>query len=155
MKKIVFLIFTVLLSFNAIAQETPKEKKLDIAKLEAEYIANEQILSETELAAYIKINSEFDQKHRVLRREIRALEKSIENITSDTEAEKVMYDIVNKNIALENLDKEYLGLFLKEIPAQKLIKVKSACKKFKGELFKNMHKARENGNKSFKQSMKD
>jgi DNA recombination protein RmuC len=61
----------------------------------------------------------------------------------------------NKNIALENLDKEYLGLFLKEIPAQKLIKVKSACKKFKGELFKNMHKARENGNKSFKQSMKD
>ena len=90
----------------------------------------------------------------MLRREIRGLEKSISEIKTNEEAEKAMYEIADKKIALESLEKEYLGLYLKEIPAQKLIQVQSACKKFKGDLFKNMHKAREKGEKKFSQPMK-
>jgi hypothetical protein len=153
MKKVTLFIISLVFSLSIFAQEeTPK--KLDFAQLEIEYIANEQILTDAELNAYAKISKEFDEKHRVLRREIRDLEKSINDIKTNEEAEKVMYSIVDKKIAIENLEKEYLGLFLKEIPATKLIQVKAACKKFKGELFKNMHKAREKGEKKFSQPMK-
>lgn len=153
MKKVTLFIIGLAFSLGAFAtEEAPK--KIDFAKLEIEYISNENILTEAELDAYSKISKEFDEKHRTLRREIREMEKSIKDITSNEEAEKVMYNIVDKKIALENLEKEYLGLFLKEIPATKLILVKAACKKFKGELFKNMHKAREKGEKKFSQPMK-
>lgn len=156
MKRVTFIILSLIFSLNIMAQENaPKEKKLDIAKLEAEYIANEDILSDSELESYTNISQEFDSKHRTIRREIRTLEKSLKDITTDEEAEKVMFLIADKKIELETLDKEYLSTLLKEIPAQKLIKVKSACKRFKGELFRNMHKAREKGKNKFSQPMKD
>lgn len=153
MKKITLFIISLAFSLCVWAKDDAP-KKLDFTKLEIEFIANENILTESELEAYSRISKEFDEKHRTLRREIRGLEKSIKDITSNEEAEKVMYNIVDKKIALENLEKEYLGLFLKEIPATKLIQVKAACKRFKGELFKNMHKAREKGEKKFSQPMK-
>ena len=153
MKKATLFIISLVFSLAIFAEEeTPK--KIDFTKLEIEYISNENILTETELEAYSKISKEFDEKHRTLKREIRKLEKSIKDITSNEDAEKVMYEIVDKKIAQENLEKEYLGMFLKEIPATKLIQVKAACKKFKGELFKNMHKAREKGEKKFSQPMR-
>ena len=148
MKKITLFIISLVFSFNLFAQEEAP-KKLDFAKLEIEYISNEGILTEEELQAYTKISQEFDEKHRTLRREIRGLEKSISEIVTNEEAEKVMFEIADKKIALESLEKEYLQLYLKEIPAQKLIQVKSACKKFKDELFKNMHEARKEGKKKF------
>lgn len=153
MKKITLFIISLVFSLSVFAQEEAP-KKLDFAKLEIEYIANEEILTDTELEAYSRISKEYDEKHRSLRREIRNLEKSIGDITTNEEAEKVMYEIADKKIALESLEKEYLGMFLKEIPATKLIQVKAACKKFKGDLFKNMHKAREEGKKKFCQPMK-
>ena len=153
MKKATLFIISLVFSLAIFAEEEAP-KKIDFTQLEIEYISNENILTETELEAYSKISKEFDEKHRILRREIRELEKSIKDITSNEEAEKVMYEIVDKKIAQENLEKEYLGMFLKEIPATKLIQVKAACKKFKGELFKNMHKAREKGEKKFSQPMK-
>ena len=153
MKKVTLFIISLVFSLSVFAQEEAP-KKFDFAQLEIEYIANEGILTEAELDAYTKISKEFDEKHRELRREIRGLEKSIADITSNEEAEKAMYEIADKKIALESLEKEYLSLFLKEIPAQKLIQVKSACKKFKDELFKNMHNARKEGKKKFHQPMK-
>jgi hypothetical protein len=153
MKKVTLFIISLVFSLGVFAQEEAP-KKIDFTQLEIEYIANEQILTETELDAYSKISKEYDEKHRILRREVRELEKSISEIKTNEEAEKVMYEIADKKIALESLEKEYLGLYLKEIPAQKLIQVQSACKKFKGELFKNMHKAREKGEKKFSQPMK-
>jgi hypothetical protein len=153
MKKVTLFIISLVFSLGVFAQEEAP-KKIDFTQLEIEYIANEQILTETELDAYSKISKEYDEKHRILRREVRELEKSISEIKTNEEEEKVMYEIADKKIALESLEKEYLGLFLKEIPATKLIQVKAACKKFKGELFKNMHKAREKGEKKFSQPMK-
>lgn len=153
MKKVTLFIISLALSLCVWAKDDAP-KKLDFTKLEIEFIANENILTESELEAYSRISKEFDEKHRTLRREIRGLEKSIKDIKTDAEAEKAMYQIADKKIELENLDKEYLGLYLKEIPAKKLIQVKSACKKFKGELFRNMHKAREKGEKKFNQPMK-
>lgn len=153
MKKATLFIISLVFSLAIFAEEEAP-KKIDFTKLEIEYISNENILTETELEAYSKISKEFDEKHRTLKREIRKLEKSIKDITSNEEAEKVMYEIVDKKIAQEKLEKEYLGMFLKEIPATKLIQVKAACKKFKGELFKNMHKAREKGEKKFSQPMR-
>ena len=153
MKKVTLFIISLVFSLGVFAQEEAP-KKIDFTQLEIEYIANEQILTETELDAYSKISKEYDEKHRILRREVRELEKSISEIKTNEEAEKVMYEIADKKIALESLEKEYLGLYLKEIPAQKLIQVQSACKKFKGDLFKNMHKAREKGEKKFRQPMK-
>ncbi len=153
MKKATLFIISLVFSLAIFAEEEAP-KKIDFTQLEIEYISNENILTETELEAYSKISKEFDEKHRNLKREIRKLEKSIKDITSNEEAEKVMYEIVDKKIAQENLEKEYLGMFLKEIPATKLIQVKAACKKFKGELFKNMHKAREKGEKKFSQPMR-
>ena len=153
MKKATLLIISLVCSLGIFAQEEAP-KKIDFTQLEIQYIANEEILTETELEAYSRISKEFDEKHRTLKREIRKLEKSIKDITSNEEAEKVMYEIVDKKIAQENLEKEYLGMFLKEIPATKLIQVKAACKKFKGELFKNMHKAREKCEKKFSQPMR-
>ena len=153
MKKVTLFIISLVFSLGVFAQEEAP-KKIDFTQLEIEYIANEQILTETELDAYSRISKEYDEKHRVLRREIRGLEKSISEIKTNEEAEKVMYEIADKKIALESLEKEYLGLYLKEIPAQKLIQVQSACKKFKGDLFKNMHKAREKVEKKFSQPMK-
>ena len=153
MKKATLFIISLVFSLAIFAEEEAP-KKIDFTQLEIEYISNENILTETELEAYSKISKEFDEKHRTLKREIRKLEKSIKDITSNEEAEKVMYEIVDKKIAQENLEKEYLGMFLKEIPATKLIQVKAACKKFKGELFKNMHKAREKGEKKFSQPMR-
>ena len=153
MKKVTLFIISLVFSLSIFAQEEAP-KKIDFTQLEIEYIANEQILTETELDAYSKISKEYDEKHRILRREVRELEKSISEIKTNEEAEKVMYEIADKKIALESLEKEYLGLYLKEIPAQKLIQVQSACKKFKGDLFKNMHKAREKGEKKFSQPMK-
>lgn len=153
MKKVTLFIISLVFSLGVFAQEEAP-KKIDFTQLEIEYIANEQILTETELDAYSKISKEYDEKHRILRREVRELEKSISEIKTNEEAEKVMYEIADKKIALESLEKEYLGLYLKEIPAQKLIQVHSACKKFKGDLFKNMHKAREKGEKKFSQPMK-
>ena len=153
MKKVTLFIISLVFSLGVFAQEeTPK--KIDFTQLEIEYIANEGILTEAELDAYSRISKEYDEKHRILRREVRGLEKSISEIKTNEEAEKVMYEIADKKIALESLEKEYLGLYLKEIPAQKLIQVQSACKKFKGDLFKNMHKAREKGEKKFSQPMK-
>lgn len=153
MKKVTLFIISLVFSLGVFAQEEAP-KKIDFTQLEIEYIANEQILTDTELDAYSKISKEYDEKHRILRREVRELEKSISEIKTNEEAEKVMYEIADKKIALESLEKEYLGLYLKEIPAQKLIQVQSACKKFKGDLFKNMHKAREKGEKKFSQPMK-
>lgn len=153
MKKVTLFIISLAFSLCVWAKDDAP-KKLDFTKLEIEFITNENILTESELEAYSRISKEFDEKHRALRREIRGLEKSIKDIKTDAEAEKAMYQIADKKIELENLDKEYLGLYLKEIPAQKLIQVKSACKKFKGELFRNMHKAREKGEKKFNQPMK-
>ena len=153
MKKVTLFIISLVFSLGVFAQEEAP-KKIDFTQLEIEYIANEQLLTETELDAYSKISKEYDEKHRILRREVRELEKSISEIKTNEEAEKVMYEIADKKIALESLEKEYLGLYLKEIPAQKLIQVQSACKKFKGDLFKNMHKAREKGEKKFSQPMK-
>ena len=153
MKKVTLFIISLVFSLSIFAQEEAP-KKLDFTKLEIEYISNEGILTEAELDAYSRISQEFDEKHRVLRREIRGLEKSITEINTDAEAEEAMYKIADKKIALESLEKEYLQMYLKEIPAQKLIQVKSACKKFKGDLFKNMHKAREKGEKKFCQPMK-
>ena len=152
MKKITLFIVSLVFSLSIFAQEEAP-KKLDFTKLEIEYISNEGILTEAELDAYSRISQEFDEKHKTLRKEIRGLEKSIADITSNEEAEKVMFEIADKKIALESLEKEYLGLFLNEIPAQKLIQVKSACKKFKDELFKNMHKAREEGKCKFHKPM--
>lgn len=153
MKKATLFIISLVFSLGVFAQEEAP-KKFDFTELEIQYISNEEILTEAELDAYSRISKEFDEKHRTLKREIRKLEKSVKDITSNEEAEKVMYEIVDKKIAQENLEKEYLGMFLKEIPATKLIQVKAACKKFKGELFKNMHKAREKGEKKFSQPMK-
>ncbi len=153
MKKATLFIISLAFSLGVFAQEEAP-KRIDFTELEIQYISNEGILTEAELNAYSRISKEFDEKHRELRREVRGLEKSIQEITTDAEAEKVMFEIADKKIALESLEKEYLGLFLKEIPAQKLIQVKSACKKFKGDLFKNMHKAREKGEKKFSQPMK-
>ena len=153
MKKVTLFIISLVFSLGVFAQEEAP-KKIDFTQLEIEYIANEGILTEAELDAYSRISKEYDEKHRILRREVRELEKSIREIKTNEEAEKVMYEIADKKIALESLEKEYLGLYLKEIPAQKLIQVQSACKKFKGDLFKNMHKAREKGEKKFSQPMK-
>ena len=152
MKKITLFIVSLVFSLSIFAQEEAP-KKLDFTKLEIEYISNEGILTEAELDAYSRISQEFDEKHKTLRKEIRGLEKSIADITSNEEAEKVMFEIADKKIALESLEKEYLGLFLNEIPAQKLIQVKSACKKFKDELLKNMHNARKEGKCKFHKPM--
>ena len=130
MKKVTLFIISLVFSLSIFAQEEAP-KKIDFTQLEIEYIANEQILTETELDAYSKISKEYDEKHRILRREVRELEKSISEIKTNEEAEKVMYEIADKKIALESLEKEYLGLYLKEIPAQKLIQVQSACKNLK------------------------
>ena len=153
MRKITLFIIGLVFSLGVFAQEEAP-KKLDFTQLEIEYIANEGILTDAELDAYSRISKEFDEKHRNLRREIRGLEKSISEITSNDDAEKVMYEIADKKIALESLEKEYLQMYLKEIPALKLIQVKSACKNFKNDLFKNMHKARQEGKKKFCQPMK-
>ena len=153
MKKVTLFIISLVFSLGVFAQEEAP-KKIDFTQLEIEYIANEGILTDAELDAYSRISKEFDEKHRNLRREVRELEKSISEIKTNEEAEKVMYEIADKKIALESLEKEYLGLYLKEIPAQKLIQVKSACKNFKNDLFKNMHKARQEGKKKFCQPMK-
>ena len=104
MKKATLFIISLVFSLAIFAEEEAP-KKIDFTKLEIEYISNENILTETELEAYSKISKEFDEKHRTLKREIRKLEKSIKDITSNEEAEKVMYEIVDKKIAQENLEK--------------------------------------------------
>ena len=82
MRKVTLFIIGLVFSLGVFAQEEAP-KKLDFTQLEIEYIANEGILTDAELDAYSRISKEFDEKHRNLRREIRGLEKSISEITSN------------------------------------------------------------------------
>ena len=72
MKKVTLFIISLVFSLGVFAQEEAP-KKIDFTQLEIQYIANEEILTEAELEAYSRISKEFDEKHRVLRREIRNL----------------------------------------------------------------------------------
>ena len=67
MKKVTLFIISLVFSLGVFAQEEAP-KKIDFTQLEIEYIANEQILTETELDAYSKISKEYDEKHRILRK---------------------------------------------------------------------------------------
>ena len=61
MKKVTLFIISLAFSLCVWAKDDAP-KKLDFTKLEIEFIANENILTESELEAYSRISKEFDEK---------------------------------------------------------------------------------------------
>lgn len=144
MNKIFFITFvacSVVLSFNAQAQNEKQHRNFDrevfLAKKNA-FITAEMGLTPEEAASFIPLCNELQEKMFEAGRECRKLSRDLKHNENVTDADylKVIDECVNVNVKQAQLEKEYYEKFKKILPPMKLYKYKRAEGKFAREFMK-------------------
>lgn len=144
MNKIFFITFvacSVVLSFNAQAQNEKQHRNFDreafLAKKNA-FITAEMGLTPEEAASFIPLCNELQEKMFEAGRECRKLSRDLKHNENVTDADylKVIDECVNVNVKQAQLEKEYYEKFKKILPPMKLYKYKRAEGKFVREFMK-------------------
>ena len=144
MNKIFFITFvaiSVLLSFNATAQEKKEQRHFDREAFEARrnaFITAEVGLTPEEAAQFIPLCNELRQKKFEVGRECRKLSKDLKHNENATDADylKVIDECVSVNIRQAQLEKEYYEKFKKILSPKKLYRYKRAEGKFAREFMR-------------------
>ena len=138
MNKIFFITFvaiSVLLSFNATAQEKKELRHFDREAFEARrnaFITAEVGLTPEEAAQFIPLCNELRQKKFEVGRECRKLSKEIRHKENPTDADynKVIDECLDVEIKEAQLEKEYFERFKKILSPEKVYKYRNAEYKF-------------------------
>ena len=138
MNKIFFITFvaiSVLLSFNATAQEKKEQRHFDREAFEARrnaFITAEVGLTPEEAAQFIPLCNELRQKKFEVGRECRKLSKEIRHKENPTDADynKVIDECLDVEIKEAQLEKEYFERFKKILSPEKVYKYRNAEYKF-------------------------
>jgi Spy/CpxP family protein refolding chaperone len=134
MNKIFFITFvaiSVLLSFNATAQEKKEQRHFDREAFEARrnaFITAEVGLTPEEAAQFIPLCNELRQKKFEVGRECRKLSKEIRHKENPTDADynKVIDECLDVEIKEAQLEKEYFERFKKILSPEKVYKYRNA-----------------------------
>lgn len=138
MRKIFFCIFvaySMILSFEAIAQERKAERHFDREAFEERrnaFITAEVGLTPDEAAAFIPLCRELRQKKFEISRDYRKQAREIlhKKQVTDAEYEKLIDAGVERGLKDAELEKEYLKKFKKVLSAEKIYKYRNAEAKF-------------------------
>ena len=138
MNKIFFITFvaiSVLLSFNATAQEKKEQRHFDREAFEARrnaFITAEVGLTPEEAAQFIPLCNELRQKKFEVGRQCRKLSKEIRHKENPTDADynKVIDECLDVEIKEAQLEKEYFERFKKILSPEKVYKYRNAEYKF-------------------------
>ena len=108
------------------------------------YITEMMALSADDSTAFWKVHSEFEQKKRNIRQEMKGLTKGIVAKSDDQLKESInqMFDLKQKEIDLE---KEYTDKYLKMLSVRQVVALFQAEKEVKRELLKELQKMRGGG----------
>ena len=144
MNKIFFITFvaiSVLLSFNATAQEKKEQRHFDREAFEARrnaFITAEMGLTPEEAASFIPLCNELQEKMFEAGRECRKLSKEIRHKENPTDADynKVIDECLDVEIKEAQLEKEYYEKFKKILSPKKLYRYKRAEGKFAREFMR-------------------
>lgn len=138
MNKIFFITFvaiSVLLSFEATAQEKREQRHFDREAFEARrnaFITAEIGLTPEEAAKFIPLCNELRQKKFEVGRECRKLSKEIRRMENPADADyrKVIDECLEVDLKEAQLEKEYYERFKKILSPEKLYKYRNAEYKF-------------------------
>lgn len=155
MNKIFFITFvacSVVFSFSAHAQSGKQHRNFDreafLAKKNA-FITAEMGLTPEEVASFIPLCNELQEKMFEAGRECRKLSKDLKHNESATDADylKVIDECVSVNMKQAQLEKEYYEKFKKILSPKKLYKYKRAEGKFAREFMRGGDNRKEENKK--------
>lgn len=117
-----------------------EEKKEKIQAMKVAYITRELDLTVEESQSFWPVYNEMQDKEMQLREDqletFKQLRKS--ETLSDKELEKALYDVADGHIAVEQLHRDYLPKFIKELGPQKTAKLLRAEKEFGRKVLEEM-----------------
>ena len=142
MKKLIFVSFLLILSFNAFSQRKEKEERIKALKIA--FITERLEFTEAEAQKFWPLYNAFEDENRKLRHQAYDKRKK-ENIDDLTEAQAK--DLVNEIITIENqkskLREKFMRDLLTAIPAKKVILLKSTEDAFNRRMFEEFKKRRQ------------
>lgn len=132
MKRILSILFFVLISFAAFSQGGKREK---IEALRVAFITQQLSLTTEESQKFWPVYNEYQDKLRAARKEFKAIPTTF---TTDKEAQ----DFLDAELLLKqrevSLYKEYYDRFKKILPLKKVALLRQAEEEFKKELLKQL-----------------
>jgi hypothetical protein len=152
------LLFTVLfclasLSSALFAQQNDEKRKADFEKFKAQreaFINKAMGLTDDEAKVFWPVCNELQAKkfelNRTLRAEIRKIrqDKRDGKTVSEADYKKVIELSASIKVKEAQLDEEYIGKFLKLIPAEKVFSYQRSEQQFANEMFEKRPPRREN-----------
>ena len=139
MKKILFVVCSLLLALNLFAQQ--EKPNFDPAKFEAEleqFVTTEACLCPNEASAFFPVYREMRKKQKVIFDQIRRSRHT------DTSNDKACEEAIQKqdrlDLEIKQLQQDYHNQFMRIIPASKVLKVIRAEEKFHRQYFRKMAK---------------
>ncbi len=143
MKKIILIfIFSSIYLFSFSQRQCMSEEQREKIKAEKiKFIIEDLQLTESEKTNFIPLYKEYNKKlnklHKAKKQKFREYKKNSLNM-SDQELLKTADAIVNTEIKMAELKKEYLEKYKKILPAQKILLLYKAEQRFKKHLLKIM-----------------
>lgn len=145
-KKIVILVFTVLLSMSVIAQKYRDKHDLG-EKYQAQkvaYITNALDLTAEESAAFWPVYNEHDRQMRSLKTKMHDYRSNLLNkdeVTEKQATEAIRF--IQKHLTdMNDLEIEYQNKYLEILPAKKVLLLMKAEKDFRRELLRRLGEKR-------------
>ena len=157
MKKILFASLLLLLTaVTASAQERPMNKPHfspeEFQAKQRTYITEKAGLTPEEAEAFFPLYFDLQKKKWAINKEARGNARFKRGETpSEEQCVTMVNDFADAKVKIAQLEKEYIALYLKVIPAQKIMLIQHAEERFQREMLKRMW----NGKNRKKEQKKD
>lgn len=141
MKKALFTILLITLSFTAFSQKDSHREKIEALKIA--FITEQLDLSKTEAQKFWPIYNAFEADEDKLHQSVKEKRAKINDDISESEAKILLEDMLNFEEERYKLKKNYLKNLMSVLPAKKIMLLKKAENDFKRKMFEEFKKRRE------------
>jgi len=141
MKKALFTLLFIAVSFTAFSQKDEHKEKIEALKIA--FITEQLNLSKTEAQKLWPIYNAYEAKDDKLHRTAREKRDQINEGMSESEAKVLLEDMITFEEQRYKLKKEYLQNLMTVLPAKKIMLLKKAENDFRKKMFEEFKKRRE------------
>lgn len=143
MKKAALILFLMMSYSSLFSQNLEKREK--IKSLKVAYITEQLTLSEAEAQKFWPIYNTYETKKDAQRKESYQKYRQITEDLKETEAKKLLNDLLELENQRQKLRRTYIENLMKVLPAKKIIQLKTAEEAFNRKMLEEYKKRHESG----------
>lgn len=140
MKKLT-IILILLFSVHSFSQDSERHNRIKTLKIA--FITERLELSSTEAEKFWPIYNAYETQKSIYRSKRQEKRDKISSDITESEAQRLLQDMIQFEKEKENLKTGYIQNLLKVLPAKKVIQLKMAEEAFNKQMLKQYHKRKE------------